>query len=75
MMEATTPKEGKQMKHRNLLVWIATVIFSILFIAAGNRIVSKGLQIFQQVDDGAAIKAEVIRVKDRIAKRYDMGGG
>lgn len=75
MMKATTPKEGKQMKNRNLLVWIATVIFSILFIAAGNRIVSKGLQIFQQVDDGAAIKAEVIRVKDRIAKRYDMGGG
>ena len=62
------------MLNRNRIVWIATVLFSFLFIFAGNRLVSRDLQVFQEVGAAATVKAEVVSIKDRITNRYEAGG-
>lgn len=63
------------MKNRNVLIWTATVLFSLIFIFAGNRIVSKDLKVFQDAGTAATVKAEVLSIEDTLSNRYDMGNG
>ena len=61
----TTPK------FRNLVVWIATVIVSLIFILGGNKIVTKDLTILY-AEDAYAEKAKITSIENTVSDNYEL---
>lgn len=58
---------------KKAIVWVLTVFFSITFILAGNRVVTKELSFFSATKDDAA-RGEVIKVMDESSDETNLGG-
>ncbi|MBQ1419041.1 MAG: YibE/F family protein [Firmicutes bacterium] len=61
----TTPK------FRNLVVWIATVVVSLIFILGGNKIVTKDLTILY-AEDAYAEKARITSIEKTVSDNYEL---
>lgn len=61
----TTPK------FRNLVVWIATVVVSLIFILGGNKIVTKDLTILY-AEDAYAEKAKITSIENTVSDNYEL---
>ncbi|MBP5749597.1 MAG: YibE/F family protein, partial [Firmicutes bacterium] len=61
----TTPK------FRNFVVWVATVVISLIFIFAGNKIVTKDLNILH-ADDAYAEKAKITSIEKTESSSYSL---
>ena len=61
----TTPK------FRNFVVWVATVLISLLLIFCGNKIVTKDLDILH-VDGAYAEKAKITSIENTISDSYEL---
>lgn len=56
------------------LVYIMTIIISILLIAIGNKITTKDIKFFQNLNNENVVKAKVIDIQERIEDNYKLGG-
>ena len=65
-----TEKQKKKLKKK-LIVWVATVVFSILIISLCNKLVTKDLEILNYGD--ATCKAKVTLVGEKITQSYEAG--
>lgn len=66
-------KLGKQ-ERRRVLIYLATVVFSFLFLFFGNRIASGGIPTVEGADRAEVVKAEVIAILSRESQSYALGG-
>lgn len=65
------PKKSKL----ELLIYIATIIFSISFLFIGNGVATKGLTVFNGDDFGeTVVKAKIEAITDRISDDYSLAG-
>ncbi len=58
---------------KKAIVWVLTVFFSITFILAGNRVVTKELSFFSDTADDTA-RGEVIKVMNESSDETNLGG-
>lgn len=58
-------------KTKNIIVWVCTVILSLVLIVVGNRYFTDGLDILNYGD--ATVKATVVSIGERINDAYDAG--
>lgn len=63
----------KRRKRTNNMVWVVTLLVSIIMIIVGNRMVTKDLQLFEE-GDSAAAKAEIVKVIGEEVQDYSLGG-
>lgn len=62
-------------KTLNFFVYIATIIFSILFLFIGNKIATQNLTIFSNDDPNqTVIKARIEQITNRTSEEYSLGG-
>ncbi|NLG53781.1 MAG: YibE/F family protein [Clostridiales bacterium] len=57
---------------RNRIIYVCTIIFSILYIFIGNRITSKGLSVFLGGENEAAVTARVVSVSEKKETEYRL---
>jgi uncharacterized membrane protein len=67
--EATIMKRLNLTKvnHKNIIIWVVTVLLSIAYIVVGHNIASKDLTIMEDGDSYSA-KARVLSIEDQIAE-------
>ncbi|MBR6407707.1 MAG: YibE/F family protein [Clostridia bacterium] len=63
----------KKSKRTDLIAWILTVVLSIVFVVAGNRIAGRDMNIFQNFSI-ISVKARVVDVADRTDDIYTING-
>lgn len=59
-------------KKLNTIVYIITVIFSIIFIYAGNKIVIKNSPVFNTQEDSNQYKARILKILDTETETYNI---
>jgi len=64
----------KSLFKRNTLIYITTIIFSIILLIIGNRITVKNLDLLSGVDGIVAQKAAVVKIVSTKHVEYDLGG-
>ncbi|MHB8065872.1 MAG: YibE/F family protein [Ruminiclostridium sp.] len=64
----------KSLFKRNTLIYIFTIIISILLLVIGNKITVKNLNLLSGVDGVVAQKASVIKIVSTKRVEYDLGG-
>lgn len=64
----------KLLLNRNSIVYILTIVLSLLLLFLGNRFTTKDLKILNAADGVNALKAEVIKVIKTEKVEYDLGG-
>lgn len=64
----------KLLFNRNSIVYILTIVLSLLLLFLGNRFTTKDLKILNAADGVNALKAEVIKVIKTEKVEYDLGG-
>lgn len=60
--------------NKNTLVYVLTIIISVILLFAGNRITTKNLDLFSGAEGVKAEKAQVIKIISTKAVEYDLGG-
>lgn len=63
----------KKLIHKAIL-FTAVILFSLLFLFIGNKIATKDLTAFDDVDASEQIKVEVLKVIDSETLEYNLGG-
>ena len=71
-IERRMKRNKKKARGTQLLVWIITVLVSVVYIYFGNAIVSKDLDIFND-EDAYAARAVVTEMLDIETESYDAG--
>ncbi len=61
------------MKTKNTVVWIITVIFSLLYIIIGHKIAARDLSVLNN-DDSSASKARVTEIIDTVEEEFSLDG-
>ena len=65
----------KNNKIGKVILYVITVILSILFLVAGNKIATKDLSAFNTEDsDQTIVVAEIDTIKNRVAEEYSLDG-
>ncbi len=64
----------KSILHRDVLVYVLTVILSIVLLIIGNKITSKNLNLLNGAEGVKAEKAQVIKIVGTKKVEYDLGG-
>lgn len=59
---------------KKAVIFLSAVIFSLIFVFAGNRIASTGLTAFDNADASEAMKVEVLDLLDKNTSEYNLGG-
>lgn len=71
-------RKGRVLQKKSkleLLIYIATIIFSVLFLFIGNSVATKGLTVFNGDDFGeTVVKAKIEAITDRISDDYSLAG-
>ncbi|WP_018212512.1 YibE/F family protein [Desulfitobacterium hafniense] len=71
-------RKGRVLQKKSkleLLIYIATIIFSVLFLLIGNSVATKGLTVFNGDDFGeTVVKAKIEAITDRISDDYSLAG-
>jgi len=62
------------MKNKNIILWIATIVLSLVYLIVGHNIAARDLSVLTN-DDGMASKAKVISIDDTIRDTFSLGGG
>jgi len=64
----------KSLLNRKTIIYIFTIIISIILLVIGNKITTNNLDILSGVDGITAQKAQVIKVLQTTSVEYDLGG-
>lgn len=64
----------KSLLNKKTLIYLSTVIISIILLIIGNKITTKGLDLLSGVDGIVAQKASVTKVISTKNVEYDLGG-
>lgn len=67
-------KKISALVNKNTLIYITTIILSIILLVIGNRITTKNLNLLSGVDGIVAQKATVIKIVSTKTVKYDLGG-
>lgn len=67
-------KLDKQKRNR-AIVYVLTVLFSVLFIYYGNQFASQGMQIFEGASMEKPVKAQVVAVQKRSTDSFTLDQG
>ena len=77
-MDRREVRKGRVLQKKSkleLLIYIATIIFSVLFLFIGNSVATKGLTVFNGDDFGeTVVKAKIEAITDRISDDYSLAG-
>ncbi|WP_018305764.1 YibE/F family protein [Desulfitobacterium hafniense] len=77
-MDRREVRKGRVIQKKSkleLLIYIATIIFSVLFLFIGNSVATKGLTVFNGDDFGeTVVKAKIEAITDRISDDYSLAG-
>ncbi|BAE84856.1 hypothetical protein DSY3067 [Desulfitobacterium hafniense Y51] len=78
IMDRREVRKGRVIQKKSkleLLIYIATIIFSVLFLFIGNSVATKGLTVFNGDDFGeTVVKAKIEAITDRISDDYSLAG-
>ncbi|MGL5327886.1 MAG: YibE/F family protein [Peptostreptococcaceae bacterium] len=58
---------------KDKIIYISTIIISIMLIIVGNKIVTKDSQFFNELDNQQVIKAKIIDIKEEVEDNYSLG--
>ena len=61
------------MKNKQVILWIATVAFSLIYIIVGNKIASRDLGVLSN-ENSVSSKARVISIDDTIKETFSFDG-
>ncbi len=64
----------KSLFNRNNLIYIATIILSIILLLIGNRITTKNLDLLNGGDEAQSHEASVIKILSKKSTEYNLGG-
>ncbi|SHN80700.1 YibE/F family protein [Desulfitobacterium chlororespirans] len=77
-MDRREVRKGRFLQKKSkleLLIYIVTIIFSVLFLFIGNSVATKGLTVFNGDDFGeTVVKAKIEAITDRISDDYSLAG-
>lgn len=61
------------MKRKNAIIWVITVILSILYLFFGHKIASKDLSVLTN-EDAVSAKAKVLTIEDTLSEDFSLDG-
>ncbi len=64
----------KALLSKRVLIYIITIVISIILLISGNKITTKNLNIFSGTEGVTAEKAQVVKVISSKTVDYDLGG-
>lgn len=64
----------KQLINKRTLVYISTIILSVVLLIAGNRMTTKDLKLLSGAEGVTAEKAQVVKIVSSKPVEYDLGG-
>lgn len=64
----------KSLVSRDNVIYILTIIISVVLLITGNKIATKNLELLKGADGISAQKAQVIKVLKTTSTEYDLGG-
>lgn len=67
-------KSIKSLLNKKTLIYICTIVVSLVLIAIGNKITTKDLAILKGTEGITADKAQVIKILKVKSVKYDLGG-